>query len=149
MKKLFEKYREIITYVIFGGLTTVVNYVIYFPLRRININYEAATFIAWLGAVLFAYAVNRAFVFKSKAKGKAALREFLLFVGARVFSYGAEALTMYIFMDVINVDRFVLSVSFFENPLPVGEFGAKTIAQIIIIILNYLFSKLVIFRKKK
>lgn len=143
MKEMFKKYREIITYVIFGGLTTVVNYLIYFPLRRFGVNYVLATTIAWVGAVLFAYAVNKIFVFKSRERGLKALREFLLFIGARVFSYGAEVFIMYMFIDVMHIDSFVW------RELPVGELIAKTVAQIVIVILNYVFSKLVIFRKKK
>lgn len=143
MKKLFNKYREIIVYVIFGGLTTLVNYLIYFPLRHFDVNYVLATTIAWAGAVLFAYVVNKIFVFKSRERGLRALREFLLFVGARVFSYGAEVFIMYMFIDVMHIDSFVW------REMPVGELIAKTVAQVIIVILNYVFSKLVIFRKKK
>lgn len=143
MKNLFEKYREIITYVFFGGLTTVVNYLIYFPLRHFDVNYVLATTIAWVGAVLFAYAVNKIFVFRSKERRLAALKEFVLFVGARIFSYGAEVFIMYMFIDVAHIDNFVW------RELPLGELIAKTVAQIVIIILNYVFSKLVIFRKKK
>lgn len=149
MKNFFEKHREIISYIFFGGLTTAVNYVIYFPLRHFNMNYFFATLIAWAGAVLFAYAVNRVFVFKSKARGRAAAREFLLFVGARVFSWGAEEFILYIFLELMHIDNIVWTADFSAEPLRPGEFIAKTTAQVVIVIMNFLFSKLVIFAKRR
>lgn len=149
MKNFLKKYREIIAYVIFGGLTTAVNYIIYFPLRHYNVNYIASLVSAWVGAVLFAYVTNRIFVFKSKTRGARAFSEFLLFVGARVFSLGADAFIMFMFISVAHIGRFVITPSFAENPLPAGEFIARTVAQAVIVILNFVFSKLVIFKKKK
>ena len=63
MKDFFKKHRELIIYIIVGGLTTVVNYIIHFGLRFLGANYYIALSIAWLGAVLFAYVANRIFVF--------------------------------------------------------------------------------------
>ena len=147
MKKLFEKYRELIIYVIVGGLTTIVNYIIHFGLRALNINYYVALTAAWLGAVLFAYFANRSFVFESKAKGKAQLKEFSLFISARVFSYGLEMLISFIFINCAHADRFVWQPEFIETVIPVGELIVKTVAQVIIILSNYVFSKFVIFKK--
>ncbi len=149
MKKLFEKYRELIIYIVFGALTTLVNYVIHFCLRALGANYYLALSIAWAGAVLFAYVTNKIFVFDSKAKGKEALREFALFVGARVFSYGLELLISFIFIDLAHADRFVWEPSFTETVIPAGELLVKTFAQVLIVISNYFFSKIVIFKKKK
>lgn len=149
MKRLFSKYRELIVYVIFGVLTTAVNYIIYFALRFFDTEYLAAIVAAWLGAVLFAYAVNRVFVFKSRVKGKAALKEFILFISARVFSLGLEALIMFLFIDCAHIDRLTWSPRFVAAVIPVGEFIAKTVAQAVIVISNYVFSKLVIFKKGK
>lgn len=149
MKKLFEKYRELIIYIVFGALTTLVNYIIHFAMRFVGANYYASLSLAWLGAVIFAYVTNKIFVFDSKAKGKEALREFALFVGARVFSYGLELLISFIFIDLARADRFVWAPSFTETVIPVGELLVKTFAQVLIVITNYIFSKLVIFKKKK
>lgn len=147
MKKLFKKYREIIIYIIVGGLTTVVNYIIHFGLRAFNVNYYIALTVAWLGAVSFAYFANRIFVFESKAKGKAQLKEATTFFGARIFSYGLEMLISFIFIDCARVDRFTWQPEFTEAIIPVGEIIVKTAAQVIIVISNYIFSKFVIFKK--
>lgn len=147
MKKLFQKYREMIKYIIVGGLTTTVNYIIHFGLRAVGFNYYVALTIAWIGAVLFAYAANRITVFKSKAKGKAQTKEFFLFIGARLFTYGIEMLVSFIFIDCAKVDRFVWQPEFTEAIIPVGELVVKTTAQVVIVISNYLFSKFVIFKK--
>lgn len=149
MKNFFNKYREIITYIIVGGLTTLVNYIIHFGLRFVNVNYYAALSVAWVGAVIFAYVTNRIFVFESKTKGKAQVKEFLLFIGARVFSYGLEMLISFIFIDCAKADRFVWQPDFIETAIPIGELIVKTFAQVVIVISNYIFSKLVIFKKKK
>lgn len=149
MKKLLKKYRELIIYIVFGVLTTAVNYVIHFVLRAYGANYYLALSFAWAGAVLFAYITNKIFVFSSKAKGKKALREFALFVGARVFSYGLELLISFVFIDLAHADLFVWEPSFTETVIPAGELLVKTFAQVFIVISNYIFSKLVIFKKNK
>ena len=149
MKRFFEKYREIIVYIVFGALTTLVNYIIHFGLRALNVNYYLALSLAWAGAVLFAYVTNKIFVFNSKVKGIEILREFGLFVGARVFSYGLELLLSYIFIDLARADRLVWEPTFIDAVIPIGELGVKTFAQVFIVISNYIFSKLVIFKKKK
>lgn len=146
MKKIFEKHRELIVYVIVGGLTTLVNYAIHFSMRFLGINYYFSLSGAWLGAVLFAYFANRIFVFESKAKGKSALREFALFIGARVLSYGIELLLSYILIDLAHADRFVFCYE--QTVIPIGELVVKTLCQIFIIVSNYIFSKFVIFRKE-
>ncbi len=149
MKRFFEKHRELIIYVVFGALTTLVNYIIHFALRAVNANYYLALSFAWAGSVLFAYATNKIFVFNSKAKGKEAFREFGLFVGSRVFSYGLELVFSFIFIDLAHADRFVWEPSFIEASIPAGELIVKTVSQVIIVLSNYVFSKLVIFKKNK
>lgn len=147
MKKLFEKYRELIVYIIVGVFTTVVNYIIHFGLRALNVNYYIALSVAWFGAVTFAYIANRVFVFESKAKGKAQLKEIMLFYGARIFSYGLEMLISFIFITCAHADKFIWQPEFTEKVIPMGELIVKTAAQIIIVVSNYIFSKFVIFKK--
>lgn len=149
MKKIFEKYRELIIYVIIGLLTTTVNYVIHFSLRFVNVNYYISLSVAWVCAVLFAYLANRVFVFESKARGKAQIKEFTLFIGARLFSYGIEMLISFIFIDCAGADNFVWQPDFIEGTIPLGELLVKTGSQIIIVLSNYIFSKFVIFKKTK
>ena len=147
MKAFLLKHRELIIYIIVGGLTTIVNYIIHFGLRFFNANYYVALSLAWLGCVLFAYVANRIFVFESKSRGKAQIKEFILFMGARVFSYGLELLIAFIFIDLAKADSFVWQPDFIETTIPVGELLVKTVGQIVIVLSNYIFSKLVIFKK--
>lgn len=147
MKDFFKKHRELIIYIIVGGLTTVVNYIIHFGLRFLGANYYIALSGAWLGAVLFAYVANRVFVFESKTKGKAQVKEFTLFIGARVFSYGLEMLIAFIFIDLAHADSIVWQPDFIDAVIPTGELVVKTVGQVIIVLSNYVFSKLVIFKK--
>ncbi len=144
--KLFcQKYKEPILYIVFGVLTTVVNYIIYFTCTAgAKIGWSAATVLAWTGAVLFAYVTNRKWVFVSRAKGVRAISaELAGFVAARLLSLGMEWLCLKLLLDVLHMN------SFLYRELPAGEFLAKTIAQIIVIISNYVFSKWFVFRKKE
>ncbi len=147
MKDFFKKHRELIVYIIVGGLTTVANYIIHFSLRFLGANYYIALSGAWLGAVIFAYIANRVFVFESKTKGKAQVKEFALFISARLFSYGLEMLIAFIFIDLAHADRLVWQPDFIDTVIPTGELIVKTGAQVIIVLSNYIFSKLVIFKK--
>ena len=143
IKCLLKKYKEIILYILFGGLTTVVNYIIYFTCTAgLHIGWSPATLISWIGAVLFAYVTNRIWVFESRAKGfSAVFFEFVKFIGARLLSLGLEWLTLKLLIDILYMGLWVW------RDLPLGEFVAKTIAQILVIIANYVFSKWVVFRK--
>ena len=97
--------------------------------------------------MLFAYAANRIFVFKSKTKGKSQLKEFSLFISARLFSYGLEMLISFIFINCAKADQIVWQPDFVETTIPIGELAVKTISQVIIVISNFVFSKFVIFKK--
>jgi putative flippase GtrA len=133
MKELFLKYKEVIAYLFFGGLTTVVNIVAYFVCTSIfALNYLVANAIAWVASVAFAYVTNRTWVFESKVKGfSAILREVTAFVGCRVLSGVMDMAIMFVSVDLIGI--------------PDGI--AKFITQVVVVVLNYLFSKLIIFRK--
>lgn len=145
LKALFLKYKEPILYIFFGGLTTVVNYIIYFSCTAgFKLGWSAATVLAWIGAVLFAYVTNRKWVFESSAKGaRAVALEFAEFIAARLLSLGMEWVTLKLLLDVLHMNTYMYA------SLPIGEFAAKTIAQVIVIIANYVFGKWFVFRKKK
>ena len=147
MKDFFKKHRELIVYIIVGGLTTITNYIIHFGLRFLGVNYYIALSVAWLGSVFFAYVANRIYVFESKAKGKAQVKEFALFFSARLFSYGLEMLIAFIFIDLAHADSIVWQPDFIDAVIPTGELVVKTVGQVIIVLSNYVFSKLVIFKK--
>lgn len=138
------KYKEPILYVFFGGLTTLVNYIIYFSCTEgFRLGWSAATVLAWIGAVLFAYVTNRKWVFESGAIGvQAVVLEFAKFIAARLLSLGMEWVTLKLLLDILHMNNYIYA------SLPVGAFAAKTIAQVIVIIANYIFGKWVVFRKK-
>lgn len=134
IKELFKKYREPILYIIFGGFTTLVNYVIYIALRFLNVDIYVTNICAWIGAVLFAYFTNRGIVFNSQSKKfDERVKEILSFYAARVFSLLIEMLMLYIFVTLMQLNEFLM----------------KLLIQFIVIALNYIFSKFFIFKKKK
>lgn len=149
MKKLIKKYKEIILYIFFGVLTTIVNFVIYFIMNALlgEDMYLVSNVIAWIGAVAFAYITNKIWVFESKSReSKTLLREIGEFVSARLLSLGIEETGLYIFVDLLKFSTF--SFSFLRLTIT-GDVIAKIIMQIIVVILNYIFSKFIIFKKVK
>ncbi len=132
---LFLKYRETILYLFFGGLTTLINIASYWALTKIfYVDYMVATALAWLLSVLFAFVTNKLFVFDSKSLvATLVLKELVLFVGARLFSGALDMGMMYMFVDVLQVNDMVV----------------KILSNIIVIVVNYILSKLIIFKKKK
>ena len=121
--------RELFLYVVFGTLTTVVNIVVYFVLEFIGVNYIISNIIAWFLSVLFAYLTNRAWVFESKSPD--ILKEASLFFGGRIFSGVVDTALLYVFIDVLCL----------------GNTFSKIVVEIIITVLNYVFSKLIVFKK--
>jgi putative flippase GtrA len=132
--KLTDRTREITLYLVFGALTTLVNILSYFLLVDIlKIYYLAANLAAWFASVLFAYVTNRLYVFSSAAKGIPGIaKEALLFFGCRAFSGAADMLVMYCLVDVLSA----------------ADTLAKVITGAIVVVLNYIFSKALVFRKK-
>ncbi len=125
---------EVISYLICGVLTTAVDYITYFAARSIGFNTAAATTLAWFLAVLFAYFVNKIFVFFSTDwSAPRLIKEILPFLSCRILSY------------VMNVIVMILTVDFlhFNEPL------MKIFCSIFVIISNYFGSKFFVFRNKK
>ena len=138
MKKiieLYKKYREIVNYLIFGGLSTLVNFVSYYIFARtLNIDEVISSGLSWFCAVLFAYVTNKLFVFETKKTNKKeVIKEMLSFFLARVIS-GA----------LCDVGTFALMV----KVLGINDIIAKLVTQVMVIIVNYLFSKLIVFKKE-
>ena len=133
IRELLKKYRELISYLVFGVLTTLVNYVSYLffaPLFPSTTTIPTA--IAWVLSVIFAYVTNRIFVFHSQARGaKVLLREILSFFGARVLSGIVDVGIMWVFADHLG----------FNDKL------MKLASNVFVVIFNYIASKLIIFRK--
>ena len=150
IKELYKKYKEIILYIFYGGLTTLVNFIAYwlFDLILGAELYLVTNIIAWVVAAVFAYIVNKLFVFDSKSWApKILAKELPEFFGARVFSFVIEELGMLMFVDGFDFKSIAIDV--FGIFTLTGALIAKIILAIIVIILNYFFSKFIIFRRKK
>ncbi len=132
--KLYKKYEEIVNYLIVGVLTTLVSIVAYFIFAKIfGINYLISNVISWIISVAFAYVTNKLFVFKDKEKDKKqVLIQVYQFVKYRLLSLIIDVLLMYVFVELIKMDDMI----------------AKVINQVIVIVLNYVFSKLFVFKSK-
>ena len=131
----YKKYKEIIKYLFFGGLTTVVNFVVYFIFANLlGIDKVISNVISWFFSVIFAFVTNKIFVFDNTSNSiKNWCFEFAKFFGCRVFS------------GVLDTGLFAL----FVNVLHFNDFIVKIFTQILVVILNYFFSKLIIFKKSK
>lgn len=136
---LYEKYKEIINYLIFGGLTTVVSlatkYLLLFTIfdATNSIQLQTSIIISWIAAVLFAYFTNRKFVFESTNKNK--FKEFISFIVARFSTLLLEMLIMWFFVTLLKLNSDLYVIIF------------TIIAQIAVVITNYIFSKLFVFKK--
>ena len=162
--KLIDKFftREIVSYIFFGVLTTAVNLLTFYVFKELFIRigwdgvfnslltsaggdkaielfadgseYLDANTIAWVAGVIFAFFTNKLFVFESKSwKPSVAAKEFIGFVGARILSFLAESLLMFLMVTILSWSDII----------------AKIIVAVVVIIMNYVFSKLFIFKDKK
>lgn len=138
MIDFLRKHKEIILYVIFGGLTTVVNWVTY-SLFVSFCSITVSNVFAWIFAVVFAYITNKIFVFEQKSwKPSIAFFEFTKFVSSRVLTGVIE---------IVGVDILVY-LGLNQTVLGVRGMVAKVTVSIVVVILNYVFSKLIVFNKK-
>ncbi len=149
IKALWAKYREILLYVLFGALTTLVNFVV-FKLCNVAFGekfYLLSNVVAWIAAVIFAYLTNKLFVFESKSWApRVLLREIPSFASARLLSLGIEEAGLWLLVDVLGMDAWLLDLGFVRIG---GKMIAKVILAVVVVILNYVFSKLFIFRKNR
>ncbi|MBD3109194.1 GtrA family protein [Bacillus sp. AGMB 02131] len=133
---MYNKHKELVLYVVFGVLTTIINFIIYFAcvLTFLNpeksIELQIANVLAWIGAVIFAYITNRKYVFGSKKTN--ILQEMYKFFGSRIFVLLLEMLLMFIFVSCLGLNDKVM----------------KFLVQAIVIASNYVLSKWVVFTKK-
>ena len=125
---------ELVSYLFVGVATTLVNYVVYYlATRLLSMGVMAGTWTAWVAAVAFGYVANKAFVFHTHCgSALALLREAAGFFSMRLVSLGMETVLMYLTVTVLGLNDLVM----------------KLVINIVVIILNYVFSKLFIFKKK-
>lgn len=135
IRELFNKYKEVIMYLIFGVLTTVVSLVSYYLLTITILNPESglqlqiANILSWIISVAFAYITNRKYVFESKSKEF--VKEISSFVGGRVVTLLMDMAIMFIFVTVLHLNDKVF----------------KLVSQVVVIVANYIISKIFVFKK--
>lgn len=135
-EKPYKKYKDVLLYLFFGVLTTAINYLFYWLLGEdvAGLNVHAANVIAWVISVAFAYVTNRTWVFKAHAQTAGGIvKEITEFAGGRLFTLGFEELMLLIFVTWLDFNEYVI----------------KLIAAVGVVILNYVISKLIVFRKGK
>ena len=141
IKDLYDKYREIINYLIIGALTTIVSLVTKYALLFTILNadnglqLQIAVVISWIVAVIFAYITNRKFVFESKDKN--IKKEFTKFVSSRLVTLALESIILWFFITFLKMNSDLQVIIW------------TIVAQVIIIIGNYILSKLFVFTKNK
>lgn len=134
IKTIYKKYKRIIHYLFFGVCTTLVNVIVYYVLSHcFGVSIIPGTISAWFAAVLFAYLTNRKWVFDSSAqKTGEIIREVFSFFSCRLFTGLVDIACMWIFVDWIGFDDVII----------------KLADNLIVIILNYIASKVFVFRKR-
>ena len=166
IKKLFEKHREIILYLIFGVLTTVVGWAVYFAVLwalkavmglpvddtssgKYIAAYTAAQIIQWVAAVLFAFFTNRKWVFTDADKNVSVPIQLVKFSAGRVLTFFIDYLvTLFGAMALAALIPAMTRFAFLGKEWNLAEIGAKVLAAVIVIICNYIFSKIFVFKKK-
>ena len=144
LKELFRKYREQIAYLFFGGVTTAVNVAAYALLHvMMGVHSDIANAIAWVVSVLVAYVTNRIWVFRSRTRGRDMLREFMSFMAGRVLTGLMDQGIMHLATQVVG-PRLVP-----EAGRKLWDMGVKLASNVLVIILNYVFSKVFIFRRSR
>ena len=128
----YNKIKEVIWYGFFGVLTTLVNIISFYFLDKTGMNVYLNNFIAWFLSVLFAFITNKLYVFNSKSLDKkVVIKEICSFFFFRILSLGIDMAGMYICISLLNI----------------GKMISKIIMNIIVIVANYIFSKIFIFKK--
>lgn len=135
MIDLIKKHMDFILYAVFGVLTTIVNIASYWVFaNKLHIDVMISTVLAWILAVLLAYLTNRKWVFHSTARGaNEIMKEIISFFSCRIATGVVDWLCMFIFVEQLQWNDMVI----------------KTLANVLVIILNYVASKLVIFKHDK
>lgn len=141
-EEIYKKNKEVLLYLLFGGLTTVVSIVIFAALDSI-VNSGTIVFgmrldtlicqiVSWIGSVTFAYVTNRIWVFETNAtKAAEIIKEAVSFYGGRVFTLIVETVIISVFADRLGFKKIIV----------------KIVANVIVIVLNYIISKLFVFKK--
>lgn len=133
IQALIQKNRDVLVYLVFGVLTTVVNYAVYLPVYNwLGLSAAVSNMIAWVAAVAFSFLTNKPFVFQSHDwSSKTVLPELSKFVGCRVASGAMETVILFLAVDLLHWNGNIW----------------KFVTQVLVVILNYVASKLIVFKK--
>lgn len=134
VKEMIQKHREVLGYLFFGVATTLVNMGVFFICNNaLQIDYRVSNAIGWFISVLFAFVTNKYFVFESKHEDRAGFfKEMILFYWYRILSFIIDMAMMIVLIEYIHT----------------SDFWAKMITQVVVVVLNYFFSKFFIFKKE-
>ncbi len=167
ISELCKKYREILMYLIFGVMTTAVGWIVYFvvlwsfkaafslPIGDTSsglyiAGYTVAQVVQWVAAVLFAFFTNRKWVFTEADKSGSVWLQLVKFSGGRVVTFFIDYLvTLFAAMGAAALLPSLTSVLLLGREWNLCEIGAKLLAAVIVIICNYIFSKIFVFKSKK
>lgn len=135
MLELFKKHKSVILYLVFGALTTLVNIASYWLFAYpLSLNTLTSTILAWVLSVAFAFFTNKLIVFESRGNGtRHFLYELLMFFVARLVTGALDVAIMLVFVDLLHLNDIVI----------------KIVSNVVVIILNYVISKFVIFAKNR
>ena len=167
IRELIKKHREVVTYLIFGVLTTFVGWGVYFLVlwfwkagfdipvddtksRIYLVGYTVAQVLHWIAAVLFAFFTNRKWVFTDADKSENVYVQLGKFAGGRVATFFIDyAVTLFVAIGLATLIPALTCVSMLGKEWNLAEIGAKVLAAVIVIIVNYFFSKIFVFKNKK
>jgi len=167
MREFYKKHAQIIKYLIFGVLTTVVGWAVYFGVlfcmkaamsipvedttsAKYLVAYSTAQVIQWVAAVLFAFFTNRKWVFTEADKSGSVIGQLGVFAGGRVMTFALDYGVTYFGAFALGVMLpWASKMEMFGREWNLNEIAAKVIAAVIVIIGNYFFSKLLVFREKR
>lgn len=127
---LLKKYKQPLLYIVFGIATTLVNFLAYFLFSKLSFDTAISTVLAWFLSVLFAFFTNRKYVFNAEKSGF--LKQLFSFFSMRIATGVIDVSIMVLFVDVLEFNDLLI----------------KLLSNILVIILNYIFSKFLVFKSK-
>lgn len=137
IKALLNRYYEMISYLFWGGCTTVVSWATYSVFSLLSGNVFLSNVLSWICAVLFAYVTNKLWVFRSKSwKKEVVVKEFSMFMSSRILTG---------ILEIVLVPLFV-KIGLTQTVFGIKGSASKIIVSFLVIILNYAFSKLFVFK---
>jgi len=130
----YKNHQEVMRYLVFGGISTIINIIVFVLLEYFGFSTLVSNTFAWIVSVIFAYFTNKMCVFYIKVNNKNELiKEISSFLGCRIFTLIIDEIYMYVTIDIFNFNSILM----------------KIISNVIVIILNFIFSKLFVFKKNK